>query len=90
MSDVLERVEEKIDEAFDSIIADLEPVKDDGMGDAERFSHYCNKDDIVESSKTGKAIRAACGKMWTPNRSPEGLPICPECKHLYDEVMLKE
>ena len=52
-------------------------------GDHERFSHYVKKEKIVESAVTGKAVKALCGKKWTPSRDPEKYPICPTCKEIH-------
>lgn len=57
------------------------PVDTDG--DHDRFSHYCNKADIVRSIVTGEAITALCGKKWVPTRDPERYPVCPTCKEIY-------
>lgn len=58
-----------------------ELLEDDGGHD--RFSHYVKKEKIVESAVTGKAVKALCGKKWTPSRDPEKYPICPTCKEIY-------
>jgi hypothetical protein len=55
-------------------------------GDHERFSHYANKNKIMESALTGKPIRALCGKLWTPSRDPEKFPVCPSCKEVYEKL----
>ena len=55
--------------------------EDDGGHD--RFSHYVKKEKIVESAVTGKAVKALCGKKWTPSRDPEKYPICPTCKEIH-------
>ena len=55
-------------------------------GDHERFSHYANKNKIMESALTGKPIRALCGKLWTPSRDPEKFPVCPTCKEDYEKL----
>lgn len=55
-------------------------------GDHERFSHYVQKDKILESAVTGKPVRALCGKKWTPGRDPEKFPICPACKEIYERL----
>lgn len=89
MTDTLERTETDTgvdNDLFNSIIANEEPVDDDGMGDEERFSHYVSKEDIVKSSTQGIAVRALCGKKWTPSRNPEKFPVCPDCKKVYDEM----
>lgn len=56
-------------------------------GDHERFSHYVQKDKIMESAITGKPVRALCGKKWTPGRDPEKFPVCPTCKEIYESLM---
>ena len=53
-------------------------------GDHERFSHYVQKDKILESALTGKPVKALCGKKWLPGRDPEKFPVCPICKEIYD------
>ena len=58
-----------------------ELLEDDGGHD--RFSHYVKKEKITESAVTGKAVKALCGKKWTPSRDPEKYPICPTCKEIY-------
>lgn len=55
-------------------------------GDHERFSHYVQKDKIMESAITGKPVRALCGKKWTPGRDPEKFPVCPTCKEIYESL----
>ncbi|MBP2437802.1 DUF3039 domain-containing protein [Microbacterium amylolyticum] len=55
-------------------------------GDHERFSHYVQKEKIVESAITGKPVRALCGKKWTPGRDPEKFPVCPSCKEIYESL----
>ena len=55
-------------------------------GDHERFSHYVQKDKILESAVTGKAVRALCGKKWIPGRDPEKFPVCPDCKRIYERM----
>lgn len=55
-------------------------------GDHERFSHYVQKEKILESAMTGKPVRALCGKKWTPGRDPEKFPVCPQCKEIYESL----
>jgi hypothetical protein len=55
-------------------------------GDHDRYSHYVQKEKIVESAVTGKPVRALCGKVWVPGRDPEKFPICPDCKKIYDRL----
>lgn len=53
-------------------------------GDHERFSHYVQKNKIVESAVLGSAVVALCGKVWTPSRDPQKFPVCPTCKEIYE------
>jgi len=53
-------------------------------GDHERFSHYVQKDKIVESAVTGAPVIALCGKVWVPNRDPQKFPVCPDCQAIFD------
>ena len=53
-------------------------------GDHDLFSHYVQKEKILESAVTGKPVRALCGKVWVPGRDPQKFPICPDCKKIYD------
>lgn len=55
-------------------------------GDHERFSHYVQKEKILESAVTGKPVRALCGKKWIPGRDPQKFPICPSCKAIYEQL----
>jgi hypothetical protein len=66
----------------DTVLLEKPDLKVDD-GDHDRFSHYVNKEKIVESAVTGKAVRALCGKKWVPSRDPEKFPICPICKEIY-------
>jgi hypothetical protein len=56
-------------------------------GDHERFSHYVEKEKILESALTGKPVKALCGKMWVPGRDPEKFPVCPTCKEIYENLI---
>ena len=55
-------------------------------GDHERFSHYVQKEKILQSAISGKPVIALCGKVWTPGRDPQKFPICPTCKEIYDRL----
>ena len=55
-------------------------------GDHERFSHFVQKDKIVESAVLGTPVVALCGKVWTPSRDPQKFPVCPECKDIYESM----
>ena len=53
-------------------------------GDHERFSHYADRDKIMEAMVNGTPVRALCGKVWVPSRDPSRFPVCPECKEIYE------
>jgi hypothetical protein len=57
---------------------DVRPDLSFGDGDHERFSHYVDKDKIVDSAVLGTAVVAICGKVWVPSRDPKKFPVCPE------------
>lgn len=80
------RPDTDIDVDFESMIANEFDHKIDDSDDPEMFSHYVNKDDIVESAVTGKIVRALCGKRWKPSKNPEKFPVCPDCQRILDEM----
>jgi hypothetical protein len=55
-------------------------------GDHERFSHYADKEKIMEAMVNGTPVRALCGKVWVPSRDPQRFPVCPECKEIYESI----
>jgi hypothetical protein len=55
-------------------------------GDHERYSHYVNKNKIVESAVLGNAVEALCGKVWIPSRDPQKFPVCPTCQEIYEAL----
>jgi hypothetical protein len=71
-------IEERTDERTDHRLED---------GDHERFSHYADKDKIMEAMVNGTPVRALCGKVWVPSRDPKKFPVCPECKEIYESDM---
>lgn len=62
------------------------PARDkvDG-GDPDDYAHIVAKDKLADAIIFGTPITALCGFTWVPSRDPEGLPVCRECKRLYDE-----
>lgn len=63
-----------------------EQVQNVEPGDHERFSHFVQKDKIVESAVLGTPVVALCGKVWTPSRDPQKFPVCPTCKDIYENM----
>lgn len=68
-------------------IVDLDIDTDDGNHDL--FSHYAEKEAIIESALTGVPLTALCGKKWLPKNNPLKHPVCPECKEIF-ETLKKE
>jgi len=65
---------------------DTRPDLSHGDGDHERFAHYVDKNEMMESHVFGTPIRALCGKVWVPSRDPKKFPVCPECKEIYESL----
>jgi hypothetical protein len=63
-----------------------EQVQNVEPGDHERFSHFVQKETIVESAVLGTPVVALCGKVWTPSRDPQKFPVCPTCKEIYESM----
>lgn len=67
---------------------DLDEEEDEG-GEHDRFAHYVTKDDIARATFDGATVYALCGKKWVAKRNPDGLPVCQECKDIYENVVQK-
>jgi hypothetical protein len=65
---------------------DVRPDLSFGDGDHERFAHYVDKNEQMESAVFGTPIKALCGKVWVPSRDPKRFPVCPECKEIYESL----
>ena len=39
---------------------------------------------VVEARIYGTPVEALCGHVWVPSRDPKQLPLCQECKSIYD------
>jgi hypothetical protein len=37
---------------------------------------------VVEGIVNGTAVKALCGKVWTPAHDPKRYPLCPTCKEI--------
>jgi hypothetical protein len=85
----LDRGPDTVGGGTDTLERELEKLLEDAQpedGDHERFSHYVQKEKILESAVTGKPVRALCGKKWIPGRDPEKFPVCPDCKKIYERL----
>lgn len=39
---------------------------------------------VLEARINGTPVEALCGFVWVPSRDPKRLPVCQECKAVYD------
>lgn len=39
---------------------------------------------VLEARVHGLLIEALCGYQWVPSRDPKQLPVCEECKEIYE------
>ena len=39
---------------------------------------------ILEARVMGTPVEALCGHVWVPSRDPKQLPVCEECKNVYE------
>jgi hypothetical protein len=39
---------------------------------------------VLEARIYGTPLEALCGHVWVPSRDPKQLPLCEQCKSVYD------
>jgi len=39
---------------------------------------------VLEARIYGTPLTALCGYVWVPSRDPKQLPVCQECKSIYE------
>lgn len=39
---------------------------------------------VLEARIYGTPVEALCGHVWVPSRDPKQLPVCQECKSIYE------
>ena len=39
---------------------------------------------VLEARIYGTPLEALCGHVWVPSRDPKQLPLCEECKAIYE------
>ncbi len=39
---------------------------------------------VLEARIYGTPLEALCGHVWVPSRDPKQVPLCQECKDIYD------
>lgn len=71
----------------DVTIAPTPVVADPELDEDEpKEAHIVRKEDQMRGYVMGEPIVALCGKVWTPSRDYEGLPVCPRCKEIMEQL----
>jgi Protein of unknown function (DUF3039) len=39
---------------------------------------------VIEARIYGTPVEALCGHVWIPSRDPRSLPMCEQCKEIYE------
>lgn len=59
--------------------------------DASKHAHIVKTDAgvsaaaaVLEARVLGTPVEALCGYKWVPSKDPQKLPVCPECRAVYD------
>jgi hypothetical protein len=39
---------------------------------------------VLEARINGTPLEALCGHVWVPSRDPQQLPLCQQCKDVYE------
>ena len=39
---------------------------------------------VLEARIEGTPLEALCGHVWVPSRDPKQLPVCQQCKEIYE------
>jgi hypothetical protein len=39
---------------------------------------------VLEARINGTPLEALCGHVWVPSRDPKQLPLCQQCKEIYE------
>jgi hypothetical protein len=59
---------------------------DNGQGEG-KVAHYArDRDKLTDAYVFGTPVIALCGLVWVPSRDPAGLPICKECKEIFERL----
>lgn len=68
------------------------PIEDPGTStDKEKSAHIVKTERghsaqaiVLEARIYGFQVEALCGHKWIPSQNPEKLPVCQECKEIYE------
>ena len=72
--------------------ARTEPLLDQELETAEPIVAHIVKTEpgesaaakVMEASIYGTPLEALCGHVWVPSRDPKQVPMCQNCKEIYD------
>ena len=66
----------------------IEPTQTDPELDHDRpkEAHIVDKAKCTEAYVMGTPLVALCGKVFTPSRDPNDLPVCPRCVEVWTQV----
>jgi hypothetical protein len=70
----------------------LTPDTDEVLETSEPISAHIIKTDpgesaaakVLEARIYGTPVEALCGHVWVPSRDPKQLPLCEQCKSIYE------
>lgn len=72
--------------------ARIEPLLDQELETAEPIVAHIVKTEpgesaaakVMEARIYGTPLEALCGHVWVPSRDPKQVPMCQNCKDIYD------
>ena len=72
--------------------ARIEPLLDQELETAEPIVAHIVKTEpgesaaakVMEARIYGTPLEALCGHVWVPSRDPKQVPMCQNCKEIYD------
>lgn len=53
--------------------------------DPTKYSHYIRRKAQLEGMVEGTAAEALCGYIFVPSKDGTNMPVCPQCKAVYDD-----
>ena len=74
------------------LLARTEPLLDQELETAEPIVAHIVKTEpgesaaakVMEARIYGTPLEALCGHVWVPSRDPKQVPMCQNCKEIYD------
>ena len=77
---------------LETLPADVKPLLENVPETAEPLSAHIVKTEpgesavakVMEARIYGTQLEALCGHVWIPSRDPKQLPLCEQCKEIYE------